>query len=156
MGYAELSLAQKAMYDESSVAKSADGRVSLHLPTVGQLQRKHPHLTIADGDWRAVSTALMGRGALVVVPGGAQNKAPARANASGVPAGARTTPPCSPRMAAQGLEARIRELRGPDLGRVSALNKVRVEVHTTNPGITAMRRKNALLTLLRRGVQVKL
>lgn len=52
-------------------------------------------------------------------------------------------------------EARVRELSGAKLVSVALLNKCLVEVHPTNPGITAMRRKNALLTLVRHDVHLR-
>lgn len=161
MGYTELSLAQKAMYDESRVDRVSTG-VSIHLPKSEKLQAKYPHLTFQDDDWKAVSRALkdyaMGKlqaPPLAAFAADTRNVvrlpvAPRKGTSAHVPArGASDVPVFSER------EARIRELSGERLVQVAVANAVDVAIHPTNPGITAMRRKNALLVMMRRNVPIK-
>lgn len=54
-------------------------------------------------------------------------------------------------VSASSSEARIREARGPELLALMATAGLTVESHPSNAGITAMRRKNALLAYVRRG-----
>jgi hypothetical protein len=155
MGYAELTMSQKAMYDESRVERLSTG-VSMHLPRISDLQRKYPHYTFDDDDWREVARCLKDF---------ALNKLPEPSNVIPFPVpttdvdkgtrvrartrGASTVPVSSE------VEARVRELSGERLIQVAASNGVEVAIHPTNPGITAMRRKNALLTLFRHGAAIK-
>ena len=120
----------------------------LHLPTDSQVQSKNPHLTIQDDDWKPVSQLLLHFSKFQL--------APIRQESSATPV-SRPVPNSKPtKVPAVGIEARIRELSGAELVRVSALNKIKTEPHPTNAGITAMRRKNALLAAHRNGTQIKL
>lgn len=53
------------------------------------------------------------------------------------------------------LEALIRSMKSQQLGHMCVLNGLSVDPHPTNPGITAMRRKNILLGALKKGVELK-
>ena len=127
----ELSLAQKAMLEMGSVLQGG----GIKLPTTEEFERKHPHLSLGDDDWKVVSRMLLkvekemgGR----IIRGTMTNKA-------------------KEGNVAVGVEARIIELKGEALIEASKRNGVKIEIHPTNGGITAMRRKNALLTLFRHG-----
>lgn len=145
MTYDDLTLAQKALYDCSTVRRTDTG--PMLMLGFACARTRYPHYTFHDDDWRDVSRLLLKfyHNRLV-----AENQ-PGRVVGS-VP----QAKPLVQKVPAVGLEARIRELNGENLVRVARLNKVTTEVHPTNPGITAMRRKNALLALHRRGVQVKM
>ena len=136
MNPSELTLAQKTMLDMGSVWRTEQG-VSLKLPTNEEMQKKHPHITIGYDDWKVVAKILMGVGHGM----GAVNHRTSNVVRNG---------PVHVNVAV-GLEARIRELKGEALIKACKVNGVKIEVHPTNGGITAMRRKNALLTLFRHG-----
>lgn len=144
MTYDDLTLAQKALYDCSTVHRTDTG--PMLMLGFACARARHPHLAFMDDDWRDVSRLLLKfyHNHLVV------GNSPGRVLGS-VP----QAKPLVQKVPAVGIEARIRELNGENLVRVARLNKVTTEVHSSNPGITAMRRKNALLALLRRGENVK-
>lgn len=142
MTYAELSLSQKAMFDMSRVERTGAG-VAIAIPLISTLQRVWPHYTFMDDDWKVVSRLLLATG----------NKLPWEGEpVAPVP----VSKPLKTALPVGSVEARIRELSGDNLVRVAGLNRVAIEVHATNAGITAMRRKNALLTLMRRGASISL
>lgn len=158
LNYNDLTLSQRALYDHSSMVATPCGPSLL----IGfrSAERSNPNLTFLDDDWRPVSQILLhfcqNRMRPENVPRGEpQPRSPAVSNS---PRGSRdqtgktdaVVPPVS------ALEARIRELTGTELSRVAKLNNVNTEVHLTNPGITSMRRKNALLALHKRGAKIRL
>ena len=171
MGYDELTLAQKALYDASTVHHTDCG--PMLLLGFDRARQTVPHAAFMDDDWRPVSRLLLkfyaNRLAAENQPGRARGE-PGLVSSTTAPnslSGSRSqrvksdTPVPQVRATAQkvpitGVEARIRELTGVKLMHVAQQNGVKVEIHPTNGGLTQMRRKNALLALLRRGVQVKL
>lgn len=151
MIYNTLTVAQKAMYDDSHVERVSTG-VAIRLPRTEALQAKYPHYTFHEDDWKQVSRALK-EFALAKLPAptlSAPVEIPIKGTSAHTPARGASTVPVSSEQ-----EARIRELSGDRLVQVAAANQVIIMVHPTNPGITAMRRKNALLTLFRHGTSVQ-
>lgn len=152
--YDELSLAQKALYDSSSVFMTDCGP-SLKFLTEEQYQRAYPHLTLHSDDWQPVFRTLMAFCKNRLAPASGVGSA-TRIIEGDIPRPARASPPPVPKArTVTGDEARVREANGAELSRLAKLNKVNTEVHPTNPGITSMRRKNALLTMLRHGAKLK-
>jgi|SRR5579863_6561972 len=157
MEYRDLTLAQKALYDESSVHMTDAG--PLLMLAFESARKKYPHYAFMDDDWKPVSRCLLAYAAAHL------KHAPTRTRDQPVP---HTSQGSSTRAQLKNgmfggaqpkentIEARVRELAGERLVQVAVLNKVVVAIHPTNPGITAMRRKNALLTLVRRGVGIRL
>ena len=155
MGYDELTLAQKALYDASTIRHTDCG--PMLLLGFERARNAVPHAAFMEDDWKPVSRLLLKFYANRLA---AENQ-PGRVSQPGTPASRTREAVPQVRATVQkvpitGVEARIRELTGQDLVRVALANKVNTEVHATNPGITAMRRKNALLALMRRGVTVRL
>ena len=142
--------AQQILFDEARVS-ATPGWPSIVLPSTLKLQLKHRNVVFEDGDWVVVFKPLMElRKELtherIRDAGSSRNSTVVRVLAVGD----------VPQKSAVLVEARIRELSGAELVRVADASGVVVDVHPTNPGITAMRRKNSLLAMHRRGAEIRL